>query len=686
MKTLLTFLCCIVVLTDISAQNDPVTDTICGHAISDPYRWMEDIHSERSQKWLDAQKEMIRTYDRNIAPWYHPDVTQRSRYRGMPERSSGFFIECSPYYFLQGQYVYKCRDLHDQGDFITRSSYISDGREINIQKVAVSRDRSMVAINFMPDDSIYSEIRVTGIEGKVYPDHIKNVWGSNVVWYQNGFFYVRARSLQPQGQYSYDADQQQQLCYHRIGEPASSDSVVFYRKSRPEDALSAMVSYDEKYLSILAINKERETYSVFCRPLTGGGGMIACASGVQDRYYPQEVCDGRLYALRYSASQPNGRLEYIELAAPDSGWQVLIPQLSDSYIMSADFLRDKIVLNYKLDQHHDVAVYDYRGKMQHLFEMPPGLDMFSVGTQHFDTAVCFYEMSLTQAPSVDAFDMVSYKFKNIYTTESSYHSSRFRTEYRTYKSADGTEIPMKLLYSENAKLTGHNPTIMDVGEGYDAPAYNRYNENILAWLDMGGVYAICNIRGGLKPGADWERAGRKEGMERAIEDIEAGVAVLTGEYTDPAHLAVIAIRSAALQVATVVMRHPAIVHACCLVEAPYDLLRSESLTHSAILLNEHGSMHNDADKDRMCRLSPYQAAITDAKYPALYIACHRNDIIPFAHSMKFAARMQLEPTTKNICLFNLSEPDDRAISAGWHTYERYNNIWRFLHSELNVRH
>lgn len=626
---------------------------------------------------------MIRTYDRTISPLNHQNVTQDSRFYGFPEWSNGFFVERSAYYFRKGQGIYRCKDLHDVPDLITHS-YISEGREIRILHSAISRDRNYVAISFKPEDSTLMEIRVVGIEGKIYKDHIYNVLHSEVRWYKDGFFYTSMRKLH-RG-YKYDADPEQEVRYHKLGTLASADAVIFYRKSRPEDELNAMVSYDEKYLCIRAKNKGQETYSLLYKSLSDSTSKLsACISATTDRIWPVEVYDGMLYILRYPVDQPNGRMDCLPLTTPSGGWHTLIPTISDAYIMSADMMRDKIVINYELDRHHDIAAYDYQGRMQHLFEMPVGERAVSVGAGHFDTAVCFYKTSITVPPTVDAFGANDYTFKTVYTATATYHTSRYKTEYKTCTSADGKSIPLVIYYSEHTKLTKHNPVVLNLGLLNGAAPFNTYDEDVLAFMDMGGIYAEENVRGGHRPSVDWEREGRKEGMEHALDDIHAGISYMR-TYTDSQHIALIGGEQVATEIAALVMRYPSLVRACVLIDGTYDLLREDTLLRSADMRNKYGAVADSQSCERLYRLSPYQHTVADVQYPAIYLASNKNYVVPSQHSMKLAAKMQLQTSRKNTCLLNLIGRDDRAFKLDWNTYEDYNNFWRFIYSELAVKH
>jgi prolyl oligopeptidase len=231
-------------------------------------------------------------------------------------------------------------------------------------------------------------------------------------------------------------------------------------------------------------------------------------------------------------------------------------------------------------------------------------------------------------------------------------------EVRLYApAADGTRIPVTLLYRKSTRLGGDNPTLLVAEGAYGAPVRPRFEAARLAWLERGGVYAIAHVRGGGEYGEAWHEAGRGAAKENTVLDFIA-VAEFLSRYgfTGPRRLAIAGEGAGAIPVAVAAARRPELFAAMALGSPLADMLGYERMAGAAAEVGEFGSAASAAGAQRLRTISAYHALRPGAALPAALVVATVGDARaePW-QAAKLAARLQALGTAERPVLLRVDD-------------------------------
>ena len=191
-------------------------------------------------------------------------------------------------------------------------------------------------------------------------------------------------------------------------------------------------------------------------------------------------------------------------------------------------------------------------------------------------------------------------------------------------------------------LDGDNPTLLYGYGGFNVPMLPGFSAATLTWLDMGGVYAQANLRGGGEYGEDWHKAGTKERKQNVFDDfIAAGEWLVAQHYTRPAKLAIMGGSNGGLLVGAAITQRPELFGAALPAVGVMDMLRFHKFTIGWAWTSDYGSPDDPAMFPVLRAYSPLHNLRPGTHYPATMLTTgdHDDRVVP-GHSFKFAAAMQ----------------------------------------------
>lgn len=220
--------------------------------------------------------------------------------------------------------------------------------------------------------------------------------------------------------------------------------------------------------------------------------------------------------------------------------------------------------------------------------------------------------------------------------------SKIDTRRVMVKSHDGVQVPLSIVLPRGARLDGSHPTQI-VGYGaFGIVQEARFNPLSLAWLEQGGVLAVCHVRGGGEFGEEWHRAALIQTKSNTWRDFIACADYLVKEgYTTPARLAARGGSAGGITVGDAITERPelfAVAHSAVGVS---DLLRFELTPNGPSNIVEFGTATKEADFHAMLSDSPYHRVKDGVAYPAVIVTTGVNDPrVDTWLPAKFAARLQ----------------------------------------------
>ncbi|HXG46101.1 MAG TPA: prolyl oligopeptidase family serine peptidase [Methylomirabilota bacterium] len=641
-------------------QMDQVDD-YHGTKVTDPYRWLEDDHSAETKAWVEAQNAVTFAWLEQIPE--RAAIKQRLTKLWDFERYSVPFKEGGRYFFskndgLQNQSVlYTLKSLDETPRVLLDPNKLSADGTVALTGLAVSDDGRLLAYGTSTGGSDWQEWRVRDVETALdLPDRVQWVKFSGASWTPDGkgFFYSRydepAKTNQLKG-----VNYFHKLYYHRLGTPQSEDELVYHRPDQKEWSFNGGVTEDGRYLAIVVRHGTDTRNRFFYRDLAVPGAPVVELLNDFDASYEFIGNAESTFYFRTDLSAPRGRIIAIDLTRPArSQWTELVPESQDR-LEGANLVNNQLFALYLKDAHTDVRVFDLTGRLVRTVELPGIGTAGGFGGKRRDTETFFAFASYTTPPTIYRHDLVTGQSTVFRQPQVDFESSAYETRQIFYTSKDGTKVPMFITHKKGLKLDGRNPTLLYGYGGFDISLTPNFSVSVAAWLEMGGVYAVPNLRGGGEYGEEWHQAGMKARKQNVFDDfIAAAEWLIQNRYTRPSKLAISGGSNGGLLVGACMTQRPELFGAALPAVGVMDMLRFHKFTIGWAWTSEYGSPDNPEDFQVLYAYSPLHRLKPGTQYPATLIttADHDDRVVP-AHSFKFAAALQAAHRGRNPVLIRI---------------------------------
>jgi prolyl oligopeptidase len=626
-------------------------DELHGEKIADPYRWLEDLDSQETAAWVAAQNKVTNAYLEKIPQ--RQAIRQRLTELWNYERYGTLYKEGGRYFIsrndgLQNQNVlYTMDKLDAKPRVLLDPNTLSADGTVALSGSSVSEDGKLFAYGLASAGSDWEEWRVRDIEtGKDLPDILRWVKFTNAAWTHDnkGFFYARYDEPK-EGQSLKDLNFNQKLYYHRVGTPQSADELVYERPDHKEWGFIPAVSDDGRYL-LIHVWKGTETENAFLyKDLTKPGSppapVVELLTGF-DAAYNILGSHGTTFWFLTDLDAPMRRVIAIDVTRPQrENWREVIPQAKEA-LRNAQVFRDRFIANYLKDAHTQIRLYDLSGKP--MGELPlPGLGSAGgFGGSWDDRETFYYFTGFTTPSTIYRYDLDSGKSTVFQRPQVKFDPEAFETRQVFYNSKDGTRVPMFLTFKKGLKLDGTNPTYLYGYGGFNSSMTPGFNVSQIVWMEMGGIYAVANLRGGGEYGEEWHQAGSKLRKQNTFDDfIAAAEYLIANRYTSRQHLAIGGHSNGGLLVGAALNQRPDLFGAVIAGVGVMDMLRFHKFTIGWGWVSDYGSPDNPEEFKVLRAYSPYHNIKEGTEYPAVLIttADHDDRVVP-AHSFKYAAALQ----------------------------------------------
>ena len=638
------------------ARKGEVVEELFGIQVADPYRWMEDAGSKELDDWVAAQNALSSSYVRNLPlhGHFHKRITELWNYSKtqIPIVESGRLF----YRYNSG--------LQAQSPIYMRAG--KDGpRELVLDPNTISPDGSTALADFRPSPdgrllayalaeggADWRTVRVRDLaSGRDLGDAVRWVRFSMLSWTRDskGFFYSRFPEP-PAGQALQAALGAHALYYHRLGTPQSEDVLIHQRPDLARRFISGWVPREGRYLLIR---------------LSDGAGPVNRLSYVDlgDPHQPDVRApmkplveeDGAEYTalgnlgplvyVKTDDNAPNRKIVAIDTRDPRrEAWKTVVPEGKDA-IRFVGFYAERFVVEYLSDVQSRLAIFDRTGRSESEIPLPDAGSVVGLGGQR--SGYVFYEFtSPLYQPTVFTYDPRTRQSLPFDPPSAPLDAGRYATRRHFATSKDGTRVPFFVTARKDLKLDGTNPALLLGYGGFSISLLPIYRPQVVAWLELGGIWASANIRGGGEYGKDWHLAARGDNRQKAFDDFIAVAEHLIKEkYTSPAKLGIWGRSNGGLLVGVVSQQRPNL-YAVVLPGVPVmDMLRFDRFTGGRAWIPEYGSPRNPEQFRHLLRYSPVHNVKPGTCYPAMLVtsADHDDRVVP-SHAFKFAAAMQAAQT------------------------------------------
>ncbi|KAF3886630.1 S9 family peptidase [Tolypothrix bouteillei VB521301] len=669
-------------------------DDYHGTLVADPYRWLENPDSPEIKAWIEAQNKVTFGYLQQIP--VREKIKQRLTKLWDYEKYSIPFKEGDRYFYfkndgLQNQSVlYTLKTLEDKPKVLLDPNKLSEDGTVALSGIAISEDSQLLAYGLSFSGSDWQEWKVKNIEtGKDLDDRIQWIKFSGVSWTHDGkgFFYSRYDEPNQKNKLE-EVNYYQKLFYHKLGKPQSEDILIYDRPDRKEWGFNGDVTEDGRYLIISVWEGTNPKNLVFYKDLSNPNSDVVELINEFEASFSFIDNKDSLFYFQTDLNAPKGRAIAIDIKNPQQkNWQEIIPQAEET-LQSISTINNQFVSSYLKDARSQIKIFEMTGSFVREIELPGIGSVGGFGGKRNDTETFYSFTSFTVPGTIYRYDMVSGKSKVFREPKVDFNPNEYETKQVFYNSKDGTRVPMFVTYKKGIKLDGNNPTYLYGYGGFSVSLTPSFSVSSLVWMEMGGVYAIPNLRGGGEYGEDWHQAGMKQKKQNVFDDfIAAAEWLVANGYTKPAKLAIGGGSNGGLLVGACITQRPDLFGAALPAVGVMDMLRFHKFTIGWAWIPEYGSPENPEEFKALYAYSPLHRLKAGTAYPATMITTAESDdrVVP-AHSFKFAAALQAAHTGNAPVLIRIETKAGHG--AGKPTAKRIEeaaDAWAFLVRTLAVQ-
>lgn len=624
-------------------------DDYFGTKVADPYRWLEDDNSAETRAWVEAQNAVTFGYlskipGRDAIRERLTTLWNYERY-GLPRKRGNHYV-FTRNDGLQNQAVYyRASSLDAPPEVLLDPNTLSPDGTVAVGSTAASDDGRYMAYSLAESGSDWIRWKVREVPtGSDLPDEIRWSKFSSAAWLKDGsgFFYGRYDAPKP-GEALTGVNRNQKLYFHRLGTAQDADVLTYERADQPDWMFQGDVTNDGRYLLVYQSEGTEPKNRIFVKDLSKPDARIEPFLDAFDASYTVVGNDGPTFYVLTNQGAPRRRLVAITLGQPSpAAWKALIAEGPNRDVLDeVTMAGDRFVATWQIDAQNRLRIYGLDGRQQHEVALP------TIGAVQFtgrrEQPEGFYTFASFAYPTtVFRLDVASGSSTVFRRPKVAFDPAQYETVQVFYPSKDGTRIPMFLSYRKGLQRSGVNPTYLYGYGGFDVSETPRFSPANLAWMEMGGVYALANLRGGGEYGKAWHDAGRLKNKQNVFDDFIAAAEYLIAEkYTSTPKLAIGGGSNGGLLVGAAMTQRPDLFGAALPAVGVMDMLRFHLFTIGWAWKSDYGSSETKEGFDVLYKYSPLHNLKPGTAYPATMVttADHDDRVVP-AHSFKFAAALQ----------------------------------------------
>ena len=624
------------------------SDNYYGVEVLDPYRWLENPDAESTKAWVAAQNKVTTGYLKTITA--REKIQQRLTQLWDYEKYGSPFKRGQRYFYfkndgLQNQSVlYTLESLENEGKVLLDPNTLSEDGTIALSGLSISDDGRWLAYGLSTAGSDWVEYRVRNVAtGEDTGDRLKWIKFSGASWTKDnrGFFYSRYDEPNEQTKLE-DVNYYQKLYYHRLGTEQAEDTLIYHRPDQKEWGFSGGVTEDGKYLIISVWQGTDRKNLVFYQNLSQPETQVVELISEFEASFSVIDNNGDRLWVETDLDAPRGRVIAIDLKNPDRrNWQEIIPEAEET-LQGVGLLNEQFVANYLKDARSQIKIFELDGSLVREVELPGIGSAGGFDGKRADTETFYTFTSFTTPATIYRYDMTTGESKLFRQPQVDFDPEAYQTQQVFYPSKDGTKIPMFITHKKGIELDGNNPTYLYAYGGFNISLTPSFSISNLVWLEMGGIFAVPNLRGGGEYGEAWHQAGMKDKKQNVFDDfIAAAQWLIDRQYTSKSKLAIAGGSNGGLLVGACMTQRPDLFAAAIPAVGVLDMLRFHKFTIGWAWCPEYGSPDNEEDFKTLYAYSPLHNLKEGTAYPATMIttADHDDRVVP-AHSFKFAAALQ----------------------------------------------
>ena len=644
------------------AKKIEFTENIHGYEINDSYRWLEDFTSNDSLDWVKRQNKFTKAfisknkYKKDIANyleqiWENESISIPYK---IEDKTFYYFNDGS---FQQSKLMIKDCDKCDERVLIDPNTFSDDGT-ISLGGTSVNNSANMIAFSISDGGSDWRVWKVLDIEtGEVLEDEIKWAKFSGASWENDdsGFFYQKYD--EPKGELLKEVNESPKLMFHKIGTDQSEDYVVYENPDQPRWGWGINVIEDTN-IKILSISEGTDERNRLYIQLNTGEKFIPLIDELIGAYSFIDSKEGILWFYTTEGA-PKGKIVNLEIKNNSFVWNDVI-QESENSIRSVNIVNNSFVINYLVDTFSSIKIFDLSGNFVQDLELPKDGTIGGFGGEIDDTKTYFSVSNYVTPREIYEINLDSLDVNLFWKEEIvGYESEDYVSELKFYPSKDGTKIPIHISYKKGLNINQDTPLMLYGYGGFNISLLPGFRKTHAAWKNLGGVYAVANLRGGGEYGSEWHKAGMLLNKQNVFDDFAFAAKFLhENNIGSEKTTAIIGGSNGGLLVAATMLQNPDLFKVAIPQVGVLDMLRFSKFTIGWAWESDYGSVDKKDEFENLLAYSPLHNIEKDRCYPTtLVTTASRDDRVVPSHSYKFAAKLQEYQGCENPILIRI---EDRA--------------------------
>ncbi|HWH23160.1 MAG TPA: prolyl oligopeptidase family serine peptidase [Allosphingosinicella sp.] len=625
-----------------------LVETQFGVPVADPYRWLEnDVREDPEVRaWVTAQNQVTSAYLASLperAPLKQrmTELYNFERY-GIPQKAgSRYFYTLNS--GLQNQSVLYVRDgLNGSPKMLIDPNAWSQDQATALAEWDPSPNGKRVLYSVQEGGTDWRTVKVVDVDsGRVLDDEVKWVKFSDLDWAKDGSGFYYSRFAEPKaGQQFQSLNEGQAVYFHKVGTPQSQDRLVYSQPDRPKLSNTAEVSEDGRWLIVTSDEGTEARNEITLIDLkTPGAKPRRFIAGLEHdwRYIGNK---GNTFYWVTNRGAPRLRIVATDITKPVTALKEIVPQ-DEATLGSASIVGKQLIASYLDDAKTEVRTFTLDGKPIGKVTLPGIGTAGGFSGDMSDTETFFSFASFNRPGAVYRYDSATGQTSVFAQPKLAFDPAQYEVAQRFYQSKDGTRIPMFVIHRKDIQLR-NQPTLLYGYGGFNAPEVPRFQPRWMTWVDMGGVLAVANLRGGGEYGKAWHDAGRLSNKQNVFDDfIAAGEYLIAQGITSKDKLAIEGRSNGGLLVGAVLNQRPDLFAAALPTVGVMDMLRFDRFTAGRYWVDDYGYPNREADFRTLLAYSPYHNIKTGVEYPPMLVTTADTDdrVVP-GHSFKYIAAIQ----------------------------------------------
>ena len=637
------------------APRGTTVDDYHGTKVADPYRGFESLDSPATRAWTAAQAQLTQAYlagipqreqiRRRVAQIYDFERT------GIPFAESGRYFYTDNSGQQEQSVLLSVAPLAGLPNVVIDPNILPAGNHPVVVGYVANRSATLLAYGVSSAGSDWTDWHLRDLaSGQDLPDVLRHTKYYRPVFTPDGRgLYYSAFPPPKSGEELSAADLHNAIYYHALGSDGASDRRILGDGVHPDWQYEPFLSEDGRWLIVRAGEGEVGDKAVEDLYLVDTGASAPAPRAVTQGFGAAYVYAGTDAGLLYfltSLNAPNGRVVAIDPLHPEqANWKNVIAEGADAIDLgdrSVTLVAHQLIVRSIHDAHSRVTVYGLDGARREEIALP-GLGSANGFAGHAADTETFYSFTdLITAPTIYRYDFASRSSSVFRAPRVAYEAGAYEQRQVFYTGRDGTRIPMLLAYRRGANLQGDNPLLLNGYGGFGIPLLPRFDPATITWMEMGGVFAVANIRGGGEYGESWHRQGTLTHKQVVFDDfIAAAEWLIANHYTSTARLAIHGRSNGGLLIGACVTQSPDLFGAALAQVGVMDMLRFNRFGQGAGWEGDYGSPQDPQQFQALYAYSPVHNVRSGVRYPATLVITgdHDTRVMPM-HSFKFAAALQ----------------------------------------------